>query len=226
MAASTNRLLVVTARRYEAEAVVGSGRAPTVERFGGMDALHSGLGSADVTCVISDVGPIQSALATARALHEDATFDAVISAGIGGAFAGKGLGVGDLVVATQLHHGDFGVESGDGFEPAQALDWPIGSYRCDEQLSNRLAVNAARRGDILTVTRQSTSASRIADLQRIWPAALAEAMEGIGVAAAAATRSLPMTEVRAISNLVGPRDQYPWNKDLALERLAEAFSQL
>jgi len=220
------RLLVATARRYEAEAVVRAGSVHTIADMGGVEALRTFLGPIEVTCLISDVGPVHSAMAAARALQEKRGFDGVVSAGIGGAFLDTELNVGDLVVATEVHHGDFGVERDDGFVPASELDWPFGSHTCHDGLSARLAKPGARRGDILTVTRQSASNARTADLRRTWPDVVAEAMEGIGVAAAAATRGLPMAEVRAISNMVGPRDQHPWDKPAALDRLAEAFADL
>ncbi|WP_456320002.1 phosphorylase family protein, partial [Paenibacillus zanthoxyli] len=54
------------------------------------------------------------------------------------------------------------------------------------------------------------------------PGAAAEAMEGCGVAAAALARNLPVLEIRAISNPVGPRDRDAWRIGEALEALAAA----
>src|SRR2546423_804787 len=51
-------------------------------------------------------------------------------------------------------------------------------------------------------------------------AAAAEAMEGFGVATAAAMAELPFVEIRAISNAVGPRDREAWRIDAALEALS------
>jgi futalosine hydrolase len=48
---------------------------------------------------------------------------------------------------------------------------------------------------------------------------VAEAMEGFGVATAAAGAGVPFAELRAISNLVGPRDRAAW-------RLEDAFAAL
>jgi futalosine hydrolase len=62
------------------------------------------------------------------------------------------------------------------------------------------------------------------ELGRRFPDAVAEGMEGAGVAAAAARRGVPFGEIRAISNRVGPRDRDAWQIPLALERLGKAVA--
>ncbi|EPH42124.1 putative Futalosine hydrolase [Streptomyces aurantiacus JA 4570] len=69
------------------------------------------------------------------------------------------------------------------------------------------------------------SAERAAALLDRHPRALAEAMEGFGVAEAAAPRGLPVLEVRAVSNPVGPRDRAAWRIGDALAALTEAFGK-
>ncbi|MOA67105.1 Futalosine hydrolase [compost metagenome] len=51
-------------------------------------------------------------------------------------------------------------------------------------------------------------------------------MEGFGVAAAAREYGLPVMEIRAISNRVGPRDLSSWKLKEALDALASASSVL
>ena len=51
------------------------------------------------------------------------------------------------------------------------------------------------------------------------PDAVAEAMEGFGVASAARLAEVAFAELRTISNLIGPRDRATW-------RLAEALAAL
>lgn len=188
-------------------------------------SVRSGVfGQTVVWVAIADVGPVAAALTTSDVLHARADIDAVISAGISGAFLGSGLSVGDVAVATLVHHADLGVEVDGGFVPARELDWPYGSFTCDAELVELAVAAGATAGELLTTTRQSTSADRIAQLRKLWPNALAEAMEGAGVASAAARFDLPMTEVRAISNMVGPRTVYPWDKPTALDALARFFA--
>ena len=60
----------------------------------------------------------------------------------------------------------------------------------------------------------------------VGPAAAAEAMEGFGVAEAAAAHRVPVLEIRAISNPVGPRDRAAWRIGQALDSLRYAFQLL
>jgi futalosine hydrolase len=55
---------------------------------------------------------------------------------------------------------------------------------------------------------------------------VAEAMEGFGVAEAAARHGLPVLELRTVSNPVGPRDRAAWRIGEALEALERAFAAL
>jgi futalosine hydrolase len=70
------------------------------------------------------------------------------------------------------------------------------------------------------------TAARIARLVDRYPAAVAESMEGFGVACAAEQASLPFAELRTISNLVGPRDRDAWRIKDALDALTKASQML
>ncbi|NUP35711.1 MAG: futalosine hydrolase, partial [Streptomyces sp.] len=84
----------------------------------------------------------------------------------------------------------------------------------------------AVRGAVLTVSTVTGSAERATELRRRHPGAAAEAMEGFGVAEAAAAHGVPVLELRAISNAVGPRDRAAWRIGEALDALAGAFRHL
>lgn len=58
------------------------------------------------------------------------------------------------------------------------------------------------------------------------PGATAEGMEGFGVAAAALDSGVPILEIRAISNAVGPRDRTAWRIQEALDALEAASTVL
>jgi futalosine hydrolase len=70
------------------------------------------------------------------------------------------------------------------------------------------------------------TAARAAELRNRHPRAAAEAMEGFGVAEAAAAHSVPVLEIRAVSNVVGPRDRATWRIGQALDSLRYAFQLL
>ena len=77
-------------------------------------------------------------------------------------------------------------------------------------------------GTILTVTCATGTDERAAELTRRYPEAVGEAMEGYGVAAAAALFDLPFAEIRAVSNFIGRREREAWRIGPALAALTAA----
>jgi futalosine hydrolase len=149
----------------------------------------------------------------------------VISAGIAGGFAP--LQVGTIAVASTITFADLGAESAEGFLPVSSLGFGTERYEVAPRLSIELAdLTGGHLGSILTVSTVTGSSARAQQLQRAHPDAVAEAMEGAGVAAAAHVCGVPMAEVRAISNLVGPRDRSAWRIPEALATLGTALASI
>jgi futalosine hydrolase len=170
------------------------------------------------------VGPAAAAAGTARllALAEAAgtPYSAVICAGIAGGFPGRAE-VGATVLGARTIAADLGAESPDGFLPVDQLGFGRNLIEADPALLKTLttALPAALVGDILTLATVTGTAETAATLRARHPQALAEAMEGYGVACAAQTAGVPFAELRTVSNPIGPRDRTAW-------RLREAFSAL
>jgi futalosine hydrolase len=199
------RILVVTAVAAECEAIAA--------------ALPSG---AEVELLVGGVGPATVAAATAGALSG---VDLVLSAGIGGGFAP--LQPGDVAVASTIVFADLGAETAEGFVPVSQLGF--GGERYD--VAPKLGVELADRtgghlGTVLTVATVTGTAATAAALAQRFPDAVAEGMEGAGVAAAGALRGVPFGELRAISNVVGPRDRNAWQIPLALQSLGRAVASV
>ena len=196
------RLLVVTAVAAERDAILAA--AP------------------DAEVIIGGVGPAAAAAATAIALS-GTPYDLVISAGIAGGFAP--LVPGDIAVASSIVFADLGADTGTRF--VVLSDLGFGTERYD--VEPRLAVELTDRvgghlGTILTVATVTGSSMRAQELLERHPDAVAEAMEGAGVATAAAMVGVPVAEIRAISNLVGPRDRDAWRIPEALAALGSAVA--
>lgn len=172
--------------------------------------------------VVGGVGPASAAARTALALSEK-RYELVLCAGIGGGFGG--LPAGAVAVAAAIVFADLGAETADGFLPISELG--VGDERYDVQ--PKLAVELTDRtgghlGSILTVATVTGTGGTAATLARRFPDAIAEGMEGAGVAAAAALHNVPCAEIRAISNPVGPRDRASWQIPLALDSLGRALA--
>ncbi|MEV3967984.1 futalosine hydrolase [Streptomyces sp. NPDC050698] len=213
-------------------AAAGLGRvlvatAVPVER----DAVARGFpGDSGIEVITVGVGPALAAATTATALTtaalKDEPYALVVSAGIGGGFQPEAA-VGSLVVADEIVAADLGAETEDGFVPVTELGFGTVRHQPPADLVRRAAgATGARTGSVLTVSTVTGTAARAATLRERHPGALAEAMEGFGVAEAAAAHGVPVLEVRAISNPVGPRDRAAWRIPDALAALTEGFGKL
>ncbi|GBF05201.1 adenosylhomocysteine nucleosidase [Deinococcus aerius] len=173
--------------------------------------------------VVSGVGPVAAALATADALSRE-PFDLAVSAGIGGAYPGSGLGPGDLAVSSVIVQADLGARDGDQFLDLTALGLSVvpdtphaGIFPAWEGARGLAERVGAACGPTLTLNTVTGTAQQALDLSRRHPGALTEGMEGAGVAHAALFSSVPALEIRGVSNPVGPRDRAAW-------RIPEALS--
>nr|WP_167467503.1 futalosine hydrolase [Streptomyces rishiriensis] len=226
---SRPRVLVATAVPAERDAVARAWPAEparqtllpglTLHRVGeGCDLLAAGVGPALAAASVS-------AALTAAALR-GAPYGLVVSAGIAGGFV-PAAPVGSLVVADEITAADLGAETADGFLPVTELGFGAVTHRPPESLVRETAaVTGARPGVVLTVSTVTGTAARAAALRARHPRALAEAMEGFGVAEAAAAHATAVLEIRAVSNPVGPRDRAAWRIGEALDALTEAFGKL
>ncbi|MHC3464124.1 futalosine hydrolase [Streptomyces flavovirens] len=157
---------------------------------------------------------------------DDAPYGLVVSAGIGGGFA-PAAPVGSLVVASGIVAADLGAETPDGFVPVTGLGFGRDLFVPPASLVREVAeATGAVRGRVLTVSTVTGSADRTAALLAAHPGAVAEAMEGFGVAEAADRLGVPVLELRAVSNAVGPRDRDAWRIGEALAALTEAFGKI
>lgn len=207
------RILVITAVPLERDTVVRGLKGDP-----NFDVLAAGVGSVAV------------AINTAKALAAS-EYGLVVSAGIGGGFPGRAE-VGSIVVANEIIAADLGAETPEGFISLDELGFGSARVQVDKVLVNivtealqkaKLSVN---NGPALTVSTVTGTAESAAKLTTRVPGAACEAMEGYGAALAAVGWGLPVLEIRAISNLVGPRDRTAWRIQEALDALESASSIL
>jgi futalosine hydrolase len=176
---------------------------------------------AAVEVLAAGVGPAAAAAGTAWYLARHPRITTVLSAGIAGGLVTR-IHVGALAVATRSVAADLGADSPDGFITLDDLGFgPTSLPAADLQI-----LPDAVRGAVLTVATVTGTAARADALAERWPDAVAEGMEGFGVATACALAGVPFGEVRAISNPVGPRDRAAWRIGPALDALAEVGAAL
>ncbi|WP_046213260.1 futalosine hydrolase [Paenibacillus wulumuqiensis] len=213
---SSTRILIMTAVEAEREAVLRGIGDAAGQRF-------------DVQ--LAGVGPASAAARTALLLARD-SYDLVVSAGIGGGFEPHAI-PGSIVLSSRIIAADLGSGTPEhGFISVDELGFGSSVITADRSYNEHLT--AAMRhagltvhtGPVLTVSTTTGSAETTASLLQRIPDAAAEGMEGYGVAEAARLLGVPVLEIRAISNKVGPRDRGSWRIPEALQSLSLASSLL
>ena len=186
------------------------------------DAIRSALTDvADVDVVVGGAGPASAAAGTSLALSRR-RYELVLSAGIAGGF--PPLQPGDIAVADAIVFADLGAETADGFVAVTELGFGTDTYPVPRGIADTVATRTGGvLGTVLTVATVTGSVASADALRRRFPSAVAEAMEGAGVAAAATAHGVPFGEIRAISNAVGPRDRAGWQIPRALSALGAAL---
>ncbi len=166
-----------------------------------------------------------------RGPHPQVAAASVSGAGIGGGFAGV-ADIGSLVVASEIIAADLGAETPDGFTGVDELGFGSPRIAVADELSSRWAASLreaglpVHHGPILTLSTVTGTAETARVLAERYPGAGAEAMEGFGVAEAARQFGVPVLELRAISNAVGPRQRELWKIGDALQALEQACAKL
>jgi futalosine hydrolase len=188
-----------------------------------VEAERVALADAKADVIVAGAGPAAAAAAASHALSA-ARYDLVLCAGIGGGFAP--LSPGEVAVASTIVFADLGAETAHGFVPVSELGFgAVERYDVPAKLAVELADRAGGHlGTVLTVATVTGTAEREAVLSRRYSDAVAEGMEGAGVAAAGTLHGVPFGEIRAVSNRVGPRDRAAWQIPLALEALGRAVA--
>ena len=177
--------------------------------------------NASVSLIRTGVGLVNAAhavtlfLASTGARH-------IISCGVGGAYPGSGLEVGDVVCAESEYYGDLGATTPSGFLDMRALGFPV--VEAPQRLFNQLPMQlfpVDRRVPFVTLTSCTGSDTAARVIQERTGGAV-ESMEGAAIAHVAHLHRIPVGEVRGISNIVTDRDTSTWRLQEAARAAQEA----
>ena len=206
------KILIVTAVEAERDALL-HGLSPAQQ--GRVDVVAGGVGSAAAAIATASV-----LTASIAARH----YRLAVCIGIGGAFPGVAR-PGDLLQADRIIAADLGAQTpgtADGYSSLDQLGFGQSVFCPARPLAGINAIT----GDLLTVNTATGTAERGRELSARYPAAIGEAMEGYGVALACRRFGMPVAELRAVSNLIGPRDRSAWQIPQALAALSAAAGAL
>ena len=184
------------------------------ERFGG---------DAKTAIIRTGVGPVNAAHAVTLFLALTGA-RAIVVCGVGGAYPGSGLALGDVVCAESECYGDLGATSPEGFLDMKALGFPIADE--PEPLFNDIPMQifpSDRKVRFVTVTSCTGTDARARAIEARTGGAV-ESMEGAAVGHVAYLHGIPAGEVRGISNIVTDRDPRTWRLKEAARAAQEAVA--
>ena len=172
---------------------------------------------------VSGIGAVNAALETQLGILECKP-DLVSSLGIAGAYPNGGANIGDVVVSSEMIYAGLGAMDGTRFLNLQELGFELlqktfNAIKAAPRASDFARFTGAKLGAILTLETVTGSDARAVELESLFPNAIAEGMEGAGIAHAALKYGIPSLEIRGISNMVGARDRLGWRIGAALEAL-------
>lgn len=179
---------------------------------------------------LTGIGKVNAAIVTTH-LIERLKPTLLVNTGCGGAYAGSGLAVGDLAVATAEIYGDEGVLTVNGWHNLEIIGIPSverkgNRYSNEFPLSMEQAAKVFRfatslglplkRGKFVTVSTCSGTSVRGRELESLF-GGICENMEGAAIAHTALLFDTQFLEVRGISNMVVDRDISKWDIPRAVE---------
>jgi futalosine hydrolase len=187
------------------------------ETLNGLTFYRGQISGVDVCLTHSGIGKAAAAAATTTLLLNYSPEELWLF-GCGGAYLNSGLQIGDLALASSEIFGDEGVVSREGFQDLSTMDltmrdntgfsntWPVDTQLC-EWAKQILETSC---GPFVTVSTCTGTTEQSLEIEQRTKG-LCENMEGAAAALACHQLSVPMLELRGISNMVEDRDTSRWD---------------
>lgn len=157
----------------------------------------------EILLIKSGIGKVNGALATAKACRLKA--DLVINTGLAGGIDAC-LQQGDIVLAEKVCYHD--VDCGEGNALGQVQNLPL-YYDSPQDIIQKIIQAAPhfKQGLIVTGDQFLTDETRLREIKKIFPQALAADMESAAVAQTCYLDKIPFISLRIISDVVGKENQ-------------------
>ena len=156
--------------------------------------------------------------------------DVIVNAGLCGSFSSR-FPLGTVVHVKRDCFGDLGAENKEGFIHVSDLAFEKANpsytkYISPGELSFPCAtLRSLKSANAITVNKVLGNESSIQKVKNQFNPDI-ESMEGAAVCYVGQKESIPVVQVRAVSNLVENRDKSKWETEKATLQLAETVSQL
>lgn len=204
------RTLVVSSTLFEIAALIERETGRRLEGIGTAGTLING-----TRCdfLVSGVGPVACGVHVTQALATG-RYDRIIQGGIGGSFV-TDVTAGSVVVVSEEAFGDLGAESNGSFldlfemkllskDQAPFIDRLLVAPTWE-----LLSLKGVPRVRAVTLSRVLSEPHSISWIKERYSPQVAN-MEGAALFYAALLRGVPFLSIRAISDMVGPRDRGAW----------------
>lgn len=167
----------------------------------------------EIEVLVTGVGMVATTYALTRKLCLK-EYDLVVNVGIAGTFQGSAA-IGDVVQVVADRLVELGAEDHEAFIPANEMQLVD-----SEELIFNTDVRVLELPEVtgITVNRVHGNEYSISEVSRQFGPDV-ESMEGAAVAYVCSKFRLPWVQIRAISNLVEPRNKNNWNIPLAIKNL-------
>ena len=175
-------------------------------------ALECELVRARARAIVTGVGQVNIAHALTLAIEQQRP-DAIVVVGIGGAYPGSTLTIGDVVCAASETFGDLGVEAPEGF--VELTEFVQNTYPLQ-------IFPTSRRARFVTVST-CTGTDELTRRVQVRTQGEVENMEGAAAVQIAARYGIPIGEIRGISNMTGRRERPSWEIPEAARSAQEAL---
>lgn len=168
--------------------------------------------------LITGCGPAAAGARLGLALGRRETPDLVVGIGIAGAYPGTGIDVGHVVGIATEGFADLGCQSGEAFLDLLDLGIPDPGIQRRWELASPVFLEGLTFVAGTTCSVCTGSLETATERHRRTGATI-ESMEGAAWALACQAAGVPFAQVRAISNLAGPRERSTWKIPQAMEAL-------
>ncbi|WP_336830414.1 futalosine hydrolase [Sphingobacterium multivorum] len=164
--------------------------------------------------LVTGVGMVATGFELGRMLHEK-KYDLLINVGIGGCLD-RTIEIGSVIQVVSESFVELGAEDGHNFIPIDQLGYGRSTFTSSLLNDKELRLPFLKHGEGITVNKVHGSTESIEKIKKLHPDSLVESMEGAAVFYAADKMTIPVIEIRGISNYVERRNRATWNIPLAI----------
>ena len=166
-----------------------------------------------VDALITGVGMVATALALGERLGGTG-YDLLLNVGVAGSFD-RSIPLGEVVQVVTDTFSELGVEDGGRFIDSEAAGLAPCTFRSDDRHAALSGLRQCRGITVNTVHGDGLSIEKV--VERLSPDV--ESMEGAAVCLAGEHFSIPVLQVRAVSNYVERRNKAAWQLLPAIDNL-------